>query len=73
MHIKNLKVITERVNNRMYNFQINRGSKKENTINLLESRKDFLKRNNKKARKVENTKQNRKKNANTPVTTHTHR
>lgn len=40
MHIKNVKMITERMKNRIYNFQISRGSKKkkESTINPLENR-----------------------------------
>ena len=55
IHTEKLKVVTERIKNRIYNFKISKGSKKENMIYLLESR-DFLKRNNEKARNVENTK-----------------
>lgn len=61
MYIKNVKVITEKIKNRMYNFPISRGSKKgkKNTINPLERRKDFFlkkERTNEKARKAEKTK-----------------
>ena len=55
-HTEKLKVIIERITNRIYNFQISKGSKKENMIHLLENREDFLERNNEKARNVENTK-----------------
>ena len=55
IHTEKLKVVIERIKNRIYNFKISKGSKKENMIYLLESR-DFLKRNNEKARNVENTK-----------------